>query len=137
MSELLVAIDRSTIREGRRAELEAAIGDLADFVRQNEPRVIAYSVYLDEDLPEMTVLQVHPDSASMEFHMATAGPAFPQFADLVQMRSMDVYGRPSEDLLAQLQKKVEMLGDATVSVHEPQKGFARLREAAEVEALDG
>jgi hypothetical protein len=39
---------------------------------------------------------------------------------------LDVYGKPSEELLVLLRRKVQMLGDATVIVHELQAGFARI-----------
>jgi hypothetical protein len=39
---------------------------------------------------------------------------------------MDVYGTPSEGLLELLRRKVQMLGDATMVVHDLQAGFARV-----------
>jgi hypothetical protein len=69
---------------------------------------------------------VHPDSASMEFHMRVAGPALPRFRKLVTLRSMNVYGRPSPELLGLLRLKAEMLGDAGVVVQRLHEGFGRL-----------
>ena len=125
MSEDLVVVDSSTIREGKLEELKAAIVDLVGFVESNEPRSLAYNVYLNEGGTRMTVVQVHPDSASMEFHMGVAGPAFPGFAELIELSTMDVYGAPSDGLLEQLRQKVQMLGNATVAVHDRHAGFAR------------
>ncbi len=42
--------------------------------------MIAYGVYLNDDATRGTVLQVHPEAASAEFHMQVAGPAFAGFA---------------------------------------------------------
>jgi len=125
VSEQIVFVDSSEIREGKLEELEVAIHDLVEFVESNEPRPIAYNVYLNESGSRMTVVQVHPDSASMEFHMEVAGPAFSKFVELIKLSTMDVYGKPSDDLLGQIRHKVQMLGDATVVVHELQAGFAR------------
>jgi quinol monooxygenase YgiN len=125
MSELIVFVDSSEIREGKLEELKMAIHDLVEFVESNEPRPIAYDVYLNEGVTRMTVVQVHPDSASMEFHMKVAGPAFPKFVELIKLSTMDVYGKPSDDLLGQIRQKVQMLGNATVVVHELHAGFAR------------
>jgi hypothetical protein len=125
VSEDLVVIDSSAVREGKLEELKAAIIDLVGFVESNEPRPLAYNVYLNEGGTRMTVVQVHPDSASMEFHMEVAGPAFPTFADLIELSTMDVYGEPSAGLLGQLRQKVQMLGNATVAVHDRHAGFAR------------
>lgn len=125
MSEPIVFIDSSEILEGKLEELKTAMKELVEFVQANEPRPIAYDVYFNEGGTRMTVVQVHPDSASMEFHMRVAGPAFPKFAELIKLLTMDVYGKPSDDLLEQMRTKAQMLGSATVLVHELHAGFAR------------
>lgn len=130
MSEHLTVVDVSDIRPGRLDELRASVGELARFVEANEPRPAAYEVFFDPDETRMTVLQVHPDSASMELHMRVAADAFRGFADLLTLRTMDVYGDPSDELLGQLRRKVELLGDATITVHRRQAGFARLGRPA-------
>jgi hypothetical protein len=61
----------------------------------------------------------------MEFHMKVAGSAFRKFVELIRLSTMDIYGKPSDDLLKQMRQKVQMLGNATVVVHEPHAGFAR------------
>jgi hypothetical protein len=125
MSDPIVIIDSSEIREGKLEELKTAINDLVDFVEANEPRPIAYNVYLDEAGVRMTVVQVHPDSGSMELHMKVAAPAFRRFAELINLSTMDVYGEPSHDLLEQMRQKVQLLGNAHVAVHRRHAGFAR------------
>jgi quinol monooxygenase YgiN len=126
MSEPLISLDTSLIRDGRLAELKEAVAELVEFVRSNEPRLIAYEIYFDEAGSRMTVVQVHPDSASMEYHMTVAGPAFAGFAELITLTTLDVYGKPSEELLELLRRKVQLLGEATVTVHDLQAGFARI-----------
>lgn len=125
MAEPLFFVDSSEIREGKLEQLKTAIHDLVEFVESNEPRPIAYNVYLNESGTRMTVAQIHPDSASMEFHLKMAGPAFAKFADLIQLSAMDIYGKPSDVVLAQLRQKVQMLGSANVVVHEHHAGFIR------------
>jgi hypothetical protein len=126
MSEPIVSIDTSEIRGGKLDELKEAVAELVAFVESNESRPILYDIYFDEVGTRMTVVQLHPDSASMEHHMSVAGPAFAGFAELVTLSTLDVYGEPSEALLEQLRRKVQMLGSATVVVHDLQAGFARL-----------
>ena len=126
MSDQIVYVDRSEIREGRLEDLKKAMKELAQFVEANEPRLVGYNVYFDEGGTRMTVIHVHRDSESLEFHMNVAGPLFPRFADLVRLRSIDVYGRPSDAVARQLQRKADMLGGATVTVYGHHAGFARL-----------
>ena len=125
MEEPLIVLDTSEIREGKREELEHGIADLAAFVETNEADPISYQVFFGKDGHLMTVLQVHPDSASMERHMELAGPVFARFADLVILRTVDIYGSPSEKVVELLRRKAELLGTATVTVHDRQAGFAR------------
>ena len=125
MTEPLVFIDISEILEGKIEDLRGRIKDLASFVEENEPRTIAYSFYFDKDATKMTVVQVHPDSASMQFHMTAAADIFPRFVGLVRMLTMDIYGTPSDDLLELMRSKAKMLGTGSVGIHELQAGFAR------------
>ncbi|HET6580404.1 MAG TPA: hypothetical protein VFG36_00845, partial [Methanoregula sp.] len=73
----------------------------------------------------LTVLQVHPDSASAEFHIKVAGSAFPEFAELIRMTGIDIYGDPGHELLEMLKRKARMLGSGIVVVHELHAGFFR------------
>ncbi|MGH2736865.1 MAG: hypothetical protein ACRDKZ_14895, partial [Actinomycetota bacterium] len=82
--------------------------------------------FIDEDARRLTVVAVHPDSESLEFHMEIAGPEFRKMTEFVALTTIEVYGRPSDKALTQLQKKAEMLGEGgSVVVQEPQAGFAR------------
>ena len=125
MPEPIIYVDRSDVQEGKLVELKAAIEELAAFVEANEPRAITYRIYLGDEGRKMTVFQVHPDSASLEFHLAAAGPIFLKFKELVQLSSIDVYGTPSDSLRKLLLAKTGMLGSGTLSVHTPQAGFDR------------
>lgn len=125
MTDPIVYIDSSEIREGALEELKAAIKELVDFVDANESQPIAYNVYFNGDGTRMTVIQVHPDSAALEFHMEVAGPVFRKFLELIRLLSIDVYGKPSDKLLRQLHQKGRMLGSGTVVVHELHAGFTR------------
>ena len=125
MSEPIVYIDTSEIREGALEELKRAMNELVIFVEANEPRLIAYNVYIKGDGTRMTVVHVHRDSASLEFHMKVAGQAFPKFAQFIELLTIDVYGKLSDDLLEQVRQKARILGNGAVLVHESCVGFAR------------
>jgi quinol monooxygenase YgiN len=131
MSDALVIVDTSRIAEGRRPDVERAFRELAAFVKENEPQALAYQVHFDETGNDVTVIQVHPDSASAESHMRLAGPRFAPFAGLLQLQRIDVYGTPSATLLDQLRGKATLLGGAPLVVHPFHAGFARLPDAAD------
>jgi hypothetical protein len=101
------------------------LAELADFVEKNEPEPISYNVYLSDDGSRMTVMHVHPNSASLDFHLEVAGPLFGRFAGLLTLQSIDIYGEPSDKALAQLRDKVQLLGSGEVTVHPLHAGFSR------------
>ena len=123
--EPIVYIDRSDVVEGKLDELKAGIEKLVEFVEANEPQLIAYGFFFDDDGTRMTVVAIHPDSASIEFHMDIGGPEFRKLSDFINLSSIEVYGEPSDKVLDQLRRKMEMLGSGPVIVHKRQAGFAR------------
>jgi len=125
MTQPIVYIDISAIREGKLGELEVAMKDLAAFVEANVPRLISYGFFLDEIRTQMTVVAVHPDSASLEFHMDVGGTEFLKFRDLINLSRIEVYGRVSDAVLERLHQKARTLGTGIVAVHEFYAGFTR------------
>jgi hypothetical protein len=125
--ELLVYVDRSDVRPGRAAELDAAARQLVAHVSNNEHRAVSYGIYFSADRSTMTVVHVHPDSSSLEQLMKVIAPVLAPFRDLLDLRSIDVYGSPSDAVLAQLQRKVDLLG-GTITVHGRIAGVDALAE---------
>jgi hypothetical protein len=129
MTNVILYVDVSDVREGALRELQPAMRRLADFVEANEPQLIAYNVYFSEDGARMTVASVHPDSASVEYHMKVAGPLFREFVELVTLSSIHIYGEPSEKVVEGAQEKARLLGQGTVVVEPLYAGFTRLAES--------
>jgi hypothetical protein len=125
MSQPLVYVDNSEVREGALEELKGAIRELADFIEENEPRLLSYRVYFSDDGRRMTVMHVHPDSASLDYHMEVAGPRFGRFADLVDLSSIQIYGKPSPRAVSQLRDKLHLLGSGDLTVQALHAGFSR------------
>jgi hypothetical protein len=125
MAQPIVYVDSSIIRPGMLGQLTAAMNQLARFVETNMPRLISYGFFLDQNQTTMTVVAVHPDSASLEFHLEVGGPEFQKFVDLIELQKIEIYGRVSEAVQAKLHRKAQALGQATVTMHELHAGFAR------------
>jgi len=133
LSQPLVYVDTSEVRNEALEELKAAVRELAEFVDENEPQLVSYDVDFSEDGRQMTVIHVHADPASLDYHMDVAGSRFGRFADFVMLRSIQIYGEPSEKAVGQLRDKARLLGSGEVTVHAPHAGFGRfaLRERPE------
>jgi hypothetical protein len=126
-SEPIVYIDHSDIREGSLDELKAGVRRLVDFIDAREPQLVAYGFYIDDDAAKMTVVAVHPDSASLELHVDIGGGEFRKLAHLLKLTAIECYGRPSERALEQLRQKAATLGgEGTVVSIGRFAGFTRL-----------
>jgi quinol monooxygenase YgiN len=127
MSEPVVYIDRSRVLPGRAEELRRAIDDLVDHIEGQESQLLHYGFYLDEDSSHVTVVAVHPDTASVERHMDVGGEAFRGFAHMLEMEGIEVYGEATPRMREQLANKAEALGGGgRVTVTPLQAGFDRL-----------
>jgi quinol monooxygenase YgiN len=69
MSAPFIYIGTYAVAEGRLDDARKSLAEHAEFVEANEPRLISFNLYLDPDARTVTIVQVHPDSASMDFHM--------------------------------------------------------------------
>jgi hypothetical protein len=131
--EPIIYVDNSDVREGKLTNLKTATSELVHLVEANEPQLIAYNVYFTEDGKRMTVVHIHRDSASLLHHMKVAGPAFPKFADFITLMQIDIYGKPSSEVLEQLRNKARLPGSGRVVTHGLHAGFARLVDGQTVE----
>ena len=125
MSGPFIYIGTTTIKPDKRDEARKHVAELVDFVDTNEPRMIAFHCFLDEEASKLTVLQVHPDAASMEFHMQVNAKHFATAFDYLDSQvSEQYYGTISETLAAELAKWDEPGVPVTrMPVHEG--GFTR------------
>ena len=128
VSNLLVYVDRSAVRDGKLDELKTGMAELVDFVETNEPQILSYNVYFSADGDQMTVMHSHSEPASLAFHLEIAGPEFPSVAEFITLETIDVYGRPGEELVERLQEKAATLGEGSVTVHDLHEGFDRLSD---------
>jgi quinol monooxygenase YgiN len=105
MSEPFVYVGTWTIKPGKLEEARKFLAEHADFIETNEPRLIAFHVYFDEEGKTASVVQVHPDSASMEFHMQVISEHLTGAFDVIDtILSEQYYGSMSESLSETLSK---------------------------------
>jgi hypothetical protein len=129
-SGLIVYIDRSDIRKGREEDLKAGIRRLVQVIESKEPQLISYGFHFDDEAGRMTVVAVHPDSASLELHLEIGQAEFRRLADMVTLRQIEVFGSISEKALALLEQKATMLGGNGVLMHRRFAGFDHPQTAA-------
>ena len=99
--------------------------NLAAFVKAKVPRLLPYAFFLNEDQTQMTVIAVHPDSSSLEYHLDKGSAEFRKFAHLLDLLSIEIYGQVSDSVIDRLNEKAKMLSSGTLTVQEFYAGFTR------------
>jgi hypothetical protein len=100
MSGPLIVVFSYSIKPGSQEDAPRRLAELVDFVETNEPRMIAFNTYLDRDGSTLSIVQVHPDSASMEFHMQVNAKHFATAFDWLDTSITQQYFGPISDALA-------------------------------------
>jgi hypothetical protein len=127
MAEPFIFIGTHTIKEGKLEDFKQHFREFSKFVEENEPRLIHFELYINEDGTEVSVVQVHPDADSMAFHMQVGGEHFARAYEFLDTtKSIQIYGTPSDDLMERM-KQVSLPG-VPVIVKSEFAGFNRLPE---------
>jgi hypothetical protein len=102
-----IFIATNRLKPGKLADEKLRVPGLVDFVQANEPRLIAFNEYVNEDGTEVAVVQVHPDADSMASHMqVVAERAAAAYAETVEATtSIQVFGTPSAAVLEMLRRQ--------------------------------
>ncbi|MCW3034085.1 MAG: hypothetical protein JWM60_2430 [Solirubrobacterales bacterium] len=107
MSGPFIFIATNRLREGKLAAERERARDLSSFIEANEPQLLAFNEYANEEGTEVGVVQMHPDAASMELHMGVvaerAARAYAETLDATT--SIQVYGQPSDAVLEILSRQ--------------------------------
>lgn len=121
----IVFVGTHRIHEGKLDIAKEASAALAQFIRDNHPRVLHFEIYIDDATREMTVIQIHPDEESLMLHMQLAGDRLARAYEFLDTVAVRVFGNPSEPF-----KSAAMGGRESVSFETPYSGFSRLESVA-------
>jgi hypothetical protein len=96
MAGPFIFIATNRLKPGKLDEEKQRVPGLIDFIRENEPRLVAFNEYVNEDGTEVAVVQVHPDADSMAFHMqVVAERAASAYAATIEATTnIQVFGTP-------------------------------------------
>jgi hypothetical protein len=98
MADPFIFIATNRLKQGKLDDEKKRLPDLVDFIQANEPRLIAFNEYANEEGTEVAVVQVHSDADSMVFHMnLIAERAASAYADTIDATTnILVFGAPSD-----------------------------------------
>jgi hypothetical protein len=102
-----IFIATNRLKAGQLERERKRVPGLVELVETSEPRLIAFNEYLSDAGDEVTVVQVHPDTASMEAHMEIVR----ERAQAAYLETLDatvriqVFGQPTRALLEALHEQ--------------------------------
>jgi quinol monooxygenase YgiN len=96
MSEHVIYVDRFTLREGKLDAFKSYATEMAEFVEKNEPKVLSFNYYVDQDGAGGTAVCVFSDAEALDVHLDLASSRFQEGYELLSTTEIEVLGRPSE-----------------------------------------
>jgi hypothetical protein len=107
MSAVFIFIATNRVREGKFEAEKKRVPGWIDYIAANEPRLIAFHEFVNDDGTEVEYVQVHPDTDSFEHHLGVVEQSGRTYAETLDgTTSIRIYGTPTPAIL-------EMLGQAT------------------------
>jgi hypothetical protein len=107
MSSPFIFIATNRLKAGQLDRERKRVPGLVEFIEASEPRLIAFNEYVNEAADEVTVVQIHPDAASMEAHMEIVHErALAAYAETLDATiRIQVFGRPTDAILETLREQ--------------------------------
>lgn len=111
-----MAFDRS-----RAAEFKRAVVQAVDFARRNAPQLMV-EVFVDDERALCYSFQMFENSEAIREHWEVSGPSISEVMKYCEVRSMEVYGIPSQEVRAGI---LASAGNGNVSFTPHLTGFQR------------
>src|SRR5439155_11294525 len=100
MSQPFVYVGTIKIKKGKLEEFKKTWPEHVALCETNEPRLIAFHAFLNEEGTEVAIVQVHADSESMKFHMQVISEHFEWSTDWLEATVSDqVFGEPYKGMI--------------------------------------
>jgi hypothetical protein len=128
MAGPFIFISQSRIKEGKLDDFKRSLREMAEFVEANEPRVIAFEAYLNDDSTEVTGVQIHPDADSMAVHMQVAWEKIMEFDQYLDTQSVEVYGATNDAVSGTMTQMADQFRGSEMALRvrtNPVGGFTR------------
>ena len=96
-----------SIKEGKQEDIRTWYEEFEALVEEKEPRLIASHLFVNEPQTEGTILLLHPDAESMDFHLQLTGDKIGEGLELAPVESIQIYGSPGPVLKEVLRRNQE------------------------------
>lgn len=130
MNDPFVYMGTWTIKPGKLEDAKRFLTEHSTFIEEREPRMLAFHVYFDEEGSKATVVQVHPDSASMELHMHVIAEHMGEAFEIIDTILSEQYYGPMSQSLSETLAQWETPGVAVTKMPVHEAGFTRANAVA-------
>jgi hypothetical protein len=118
----------SRIHPGKAEAYQPVAAEFCRVAQENEPRLLAFHIYVTEDRSSEVVIQIHPDAESMQHHLQVMGEKVRETFAYTDFESLEIYGQPNEALSEWIPRVTEGI---PFTLHPVQwGGFTRLGAGA-------
>jgi hypothetical protein len=98
-----IFVATNKIRDGKLPAERQRVPGWVDYLATNEPRLIAFHEYVNDDGTEVEYVQIHPDAEAFEYHLqVVARSGRPYTETLEGTISIRIYGTPTPAILDML-----------------------------------
>jgi len=102
MSGAFIFVGTHRIKDGKLEEFKEEAQSLVELVEANEPQLLAFAMFLNQDETEATVVQVHPDADSMLRHMEVANAHIRRSTEVLETKEIQIYGPANDGVLGMI-----------------------------------
>jgi NAD(P)-dependent dehydrogenase (short-subunit alcohol dehydrogenase family) len=122
----LIFIATNRLKSGQLDAERRRVPGLVEFIEENEPQLIAFNEYVNENGTEVTVVQIHPDAESMQRHLGIIGERAAQaYAETLDATvAIQIFGPVDPQMLATMRTQTGEGVSLTVAT-EHLGGFTR------------
>jgi len=115
-----------SIKPGKLDQARKFFAEHIDYIERNEPRLIAFHMYLDPEGMMGGVVQLHPDAESMDTHMELIAEHLANAGDFIgEIVQEQTFGAPTESFAEALRGYADSgIPVRVIPVHEG--GFTRV-----------
>jgi hypothetical protein len=109
MPASFIFITTHKINPGQFGEFMRLSHEYEEFVQANEPDLLGYYAYLAKDQSEASLVQIHRNADSADFHMQVAAEKIRQGLAVTETVRAEVYGNPGR-IVGQIQESNTVRG---------------------------
>jgi len=124
MTQPFIVKATSKIHPGKAEAYAPRAREICQLVEENEPRVLAFHIYVNQDQSSESVIQIHPDAESMQYHLRLLGDKVRETFEYTDFEALEVFGSPNDALMGWLERATEGIPFTVHPVH--WGGFTRL-----------